>query len=49
MVFCRGKSASYGLKECGIPDFKIFQDTCYWFMWGHYFIWHVIVTFRWLA
>ena len=29
MVFCRGKGASYGLKECGIPYFKIHFTDLY--------------------
>jgi hypothetical protein len=27
--FAGKKSASHGLKKCGIPDFKIFQGTFY--------------------
>jgi len=40
------KSASYGLKECGIPDFKIhFTDLC-----GDIMLSHMsLVTFCWLA
>jgi len=29
MVFYRGKGASYGLKECGVPDFKIYFTDLY--------------------